>query len=89
MKQLGLFSEDYDLDNVLTELALLSDLRDMCIASSQGLTAIATGLIGVDDPRIDVKQLLHLSDELLTLIETSQLVSAKIILAGVYRGKGQ
>lgn len=89
MFQRSLFEDDYDVTQVRSEVRLLSDLKDVAHASSQGLVAVSSALMELDSPQFEVQEILSAIDVLHVLMESATHTQNKLITKGAYRGEKQ
>jgi hypothetical protein len=68
MQQLEMFM-DYDMEGQETKLRLLSDMRDVCHASQQGLYAIVGAMSKLQVPVIDLEDIHEVNTVLTALNE--------------------
>jgi len=87
MHQKNLFETDYDIEQVTTSLVLLSDLRDINHATSQGLLAVIGAMSKLDSVPIDFADIYDIVRDLYTLNEKVSESAMEIIEKGAYRGE--
>jgi len=66
---------------------LLSDTKDVCHASAQGLVAVAAGMMLLDEGLVNVQEILDVVESLHVLMETCTAAQSKLIVKAAYRGE--